>query len=150
MSDQVEQRSAQFNKSARLNPEPNRAQTVPTSPDPSEELLFDLYEQVAETRFGPRDAEIFEKIHQWGFSDFSRPAHEFAGISKADLDAWQKRNRINLSAGHIRPEHIDLHRGYAWGHIRLAGHVNRQHGHHHEFIGPPSAEEVILSWSKTG
>ncbi len=100
--------------------------------------LFDLYEKMVETRPGTRDAEIFEKIREWTFSDFSRPAHEFAGISKTELDAWQTRNRINLSAGQIRPDPIDLQRGYAWGQIRLASAANRLHAKD----GPPSAQEI--------
>ena len=145
MSDQLEQRSSQPNPNARRVPGLDRIEPPPPLPDPSATALFDLYEEVVEHRFGVRDAEIFEKIHQWGFSDFTLPAHEFADISKTELDAWQKRNRINLSAGRIRPEHIDLHRGYAWGHIRMATAVNRLH----TTIGPPSAEEIKLDWSKT-
>ncbi len=108
-------------------------------PETSNEL-FDLYEKVVEAHPGSRDAEIFEKIRQWTFSDFSVPAHEFAGISKSELDAWQTRNRINLSAGQIRPDPIDLQRGYAWGHMRLAAAANRLHSDR----PPPSALEVSL------
>lgn len=104
----------------------------------AESELFDLYEKIAKTRSGTRDAEIFEKIHEWSFSDFSIPPHEFAGITKIELSTWQTRNRINLSAGHIRPAPIDLDRGHAWGQMRRAAHVNGIHSH----IGPPSAEEL--------
>jgi hypothetical protein len=106
---------------------------------PSEAELFHLYEKIAEARPGTRDAEIFEKIHEWSFSDFSRPPHEFAGISKAELIAWQMRHRINLSSGHIRPAHIDLARGHAWGTIRRNDHVNGRHTQY----GPPSREELL-------
>ncbi|MEI9998264.1 MAG: hypothetical protein WDO13_03380, partial [Verrucomicrobiota bacterium] len=68
-----------------------------------ETALFDLYEKIAETRPGTRDAEIFAKIREWTFSDFSTEPHAFAGISETELFAWQKRHRINLSGGHIRP-----------------------------------------------
>jgi hypothetical protein len=112
--------------------------------DPSATELFDLYEKLVQTQPGTRDAEIFEKIREWTFSDFTRPAYVFAGVTKAELDAWQKRHRINLSAGHIRPEHIDLQRGYAWGQIRIAASANRLHG----TMGPPSVDEIKLSWSK--
>lgn len=105
----------------------------------SEERLFDLYEKIAESRPGTRDAEIFAKIREWTFSDFSLAPHEAAGISEDELDAWQTRHRINLSAGHIRPEAIDLDRGHAWGHIRRANHINGVHAH----IGPPSAGELL-------
>jgi hypothetical protein len=107
--------------------------------DPSEAELFHLYENIAESRTGTRDSEIFEKIHEWSFSDFSRPPHDFAGISKAELTAWQKRHRINLSSGHIRPAHIDLARGHAWGTIRRDDHANGRHTQY----GPPSREELI-------
>ena len=106
--------------------------------EPTETDLFHLYEKIAETRPGTRDAEIFEKIHEWSFSDFSIPPLEFACISAVEMKAWQKRHRINLSSGHIRPAHIDLERGHAWGHIRRDLHVNKIHAH----IGPPSAEEL--------
>lgn len=115
----------------------------PPAPEPTTAELFDLYERLVQTQPGTRDAEIFEKIRDWTFSDFTLPAYEFAGISKADLEAWQKRNRINLSAGHIRPEPIDLQRGYAWGHTRIAAAANRLHG----TMGPPSADEIKLTWS---
>jgi hypothetical protein len=105
--------------------------------------LFDLYQKVVETRPGTRDAEIFEKIREWTFSNFSLPAHVFAGITEVELDSWQKRNRINLSAGQIRPDPIDLARGYAWGHIRLASAANRLHSKD----GPPSAQEIRLAQS---
>jgi hypothetical protein len=117
--------------------------SVPTS---SKEL-FDLYEHVVETRPGSRDAEIFEKIRQWTFSDFSIPAYQFAGISKSELDSWQARNRINLSAGFIRPDPIDLQRGYAWGQMRMAAAVNRLHSDR----PPPSANEVrSAGWTPAG
>jgi len=86
----------------------------PQTVELAEAQLFDLYEKIVREHPGSRDAEIFERIHEWTFSDFTHPAHVFAKITKPELDAWQKRNRINLSAGHIRPEHIDLERGYAW------------------------------------
>jgi hypothetical protein len=105
----------------------------------SEAELFDLYERIAETRTGTRDSEIFEKIHEWSFSDFSRPPHEFAGISKAELTAWQMRYRINLSSGHIRPAHIDLARAHAWGTVRRDDHANGRHTQY----GPPSREELL-------
>jgi hypothetical protein len=108
--------------------------------EPSAETLFDLYEKIAEAQPGSRDAEIFEKIREWTFSDFSKPPHEFAGVSKPELEAWQLRHRINLSSGRIRPDPVDIQRGHAWGHIRLAARANSLHG---EF-GPPSAEELIL------
>ncbi len=106
--------------------------------------LFDLYEKVVETRPGTRDAAIFEKVREWTFSDFTVPAHVFAGISKGEMDAWQKRNRINLSAGQIRPDPIDLQRGYAWGQMRMTAHVNRLHSDR----PPPSASELQLSMSE--
>jgi len=113
----------------------------------SADNLFDLYQKVVETRPGTRDAEIFEKIREWTFSNFSLPAHEFAGITKTELDSWQMRNRINLSSGHIRPDPIDLERGFAWGQIRLASAANRLHAKD----GPPSAQEIRLarSYSKS-
>jgi len=104
-----------------------------------EKELFDLYERIVETRPGTRDAEIFEKIREWTFSDFSVPAHVAAGISEAEFKAWATRNRINLSAGHIRPANIDIDRGHAWGHIRRFNHINGIHAH----IGPPSAGELL-------
>ena len=119
-----------------MEPEPLPAADLP------ETQLFDLYEQIAREHPGTRDAEIFERIHEWTFSDFSKPAHVFAKITKAELQEWQKRNRINLSAGHIRPEHIDIERGHAWGQIRMTSHANRIHS----MIGPPSADEVRMSW----
>jgi hypothetical protein len=108
--------------------------------------LFDLYQKVVETRPGTRDAEIFEKIREWTFSNFSQSAHEFAGITKAELDSWQMRNRINLSAGQIRPDPIDLERGFAWGQIRLASAANRLHAKD----GPPSAQEIKLARFSSG
>jgi hypothetical protein len=104
-----------------------------------EKELFDLYERIVETRPGTRDAEIFEKIREWTFSDFAIPAHVAAGISERELKAWAVRNRINLSAGHIRPASIDIDRGHAWGHIRRFNHINGIHAH----IGPPSAGELL-------
>jgi hypothetical protein len=115
----------------------------PTSVIDNPSALFDLYEKVVEARPGTRDAEIFEKIREWTFSDFSHPAHEFAGVSKSELDAWQTRHRINLSSGHIRPDPIDLQRGYAWGHMRMSASANRLHSDR----PPPSANEVKLAWS---
>ena len=106
---------------------------------PSEEELFEIYEKIAETRPGTRDAEIFAKIREWIFSDFALAPHEAAGISEDELDAWAERNRINLSAGHIRPAHVDMERGHAWGHIRRFNHINGIHAH----IGPPSAGELL-------
>jgi len=105
--------------------------------------LFHLYETIVEARPGTRDAEIFEKIREWTFSDFGATAYEFAGITKAELDAWQTRHRINLSAGQIRPDPIDLQRGYAWGHIRMSNNANRFHSDR----PPPSAQEIKLTWS---
>lgn len=105
---------------------------------PSADELFYLYEDVVEHQPSTRDAEIFEKVRQWTFSDFTTPAHTFAGISQSELDSWQTRNRINLSAGHIRPDPIDLQRGYAWGQMRMAAAVNRLHSDR----PPPSASEV--------
>ncbi len=120
-----------------LQIEAPRAVAAPSASD-----LFDLYEKVVESRPGSRDAEIFEKVRAWTFSDFSLPAHEFAGVTRPELDSWQKRNRINLSAGHIRPDPVDLERGYAWGQSRMASAVNRLHS-----AGPPSASELKLAWS---
>ena len=113
--------------------------TNATKVDKTESELFDVYQRVSETQPGTSDAEIFEKIHEWTFSDYSIPAYEFAGISREELLAWQQRNRINLSMGHIRPAAIDLERAYAWGHIRMAATANR----YHSSLGPPSAEEIL-------
>jgi|HubBroStandDraft_2_1064218.scaffolds.fasta_scaffold291176_2 hypothetical protein len=124
----------------RVTPEPEPDQNATVDGEPSPTDLFDLYEKIAEARPGSRDAEIFEKIREWTFSDFSQPPHEFAGITGQELRAWQKRHRINLSSGRIRPDPVDIQRGHAWGHIRLAARANSLHG---EF-GPPSAEELIL------
>jgi hypothetical protein len=120
-----------------LNDELDRTREI-DQPAPSAEELFHLYEQVVENRPGTRDAEIFEKIREWTFSDFSFPAHEFAGITQVELEAWQTRNRINLSSGHIRPDPIDLLRGYAWGQMRMAASANRLHSDK----SPPSALEI--------
>jgi hypothetical protein len=109
------------------------------APSSAKDILH-LYEHVVETRPGSRDAEIFEKIRQWTFSDFSSSAYEFAGITKSELEAWQSRNRINLSAGQIRPDPIDLQRGYAWGQMRMSAHCN----HLRSDRPPPSALEVQL------
>ncbi|HEY0256983.1 MAG TPA: hypothetical protein VGC39_06040 [Candidatus Methylacidiphilales bacterium] len=108
--------------------------------EPSATALFDLYEQIAEKRPGTRDAEIFEKIREWTFSDFSLSAHQFVGISKQEMDEWQRRHRIHLSAGHIRPDPVDIQRGHAWGHIRMVNSLNRLHSE----MGPPSAQELGL------
>jgi len=105
----------------------------------SEEQLFEIYERIAETRPGTRDAEIFAKIREWTFGDFTMEPHEAAGVTEEELEAWAERNRINLSAGHIRPDHIDMERGHAWGHIRRFNHINGIHAH----IGPPSAGELL-------
>jgi hypothetical protein len=105
----------------------------------AEDALFEVYERIAETRPGTRDAEIFAKIREWVFSDFALEPHEAAGISADELDAWAERNSINLSAGHIRPDHVDMERGHAWGHIRRFNHINGIHAH----IGPPSAGELL-------
>jgi hypothetical protein len=125
---------------ARVTPAPEPDPSAIAAGEPSASDLFDLYEKIAEARPGTRDAEIFERIREWTFSDFSQPPHEFAGITRQELRAWQKRHRINLSSGRIRPDPVDIQRGHAWGHIRLAARANSLHG---EF-GPPSAEELIL------
>jgi hypothetical protein len=85
-------------------------------------------------------------LREWTFSDFSTPPHEFARITLAELKAWQKRHRINLSAGHIRPAHIDLARGHAWGTVRRGDHVNGRH----TVYGPPSREEIIEMMGSAG
>lgn len=144
MSDQVVHRSAPPGESAQEISDLDRDPAIPFQAEPPPTTLFDLYEDVVKAHRGPRDAEIFEKIRQWIFSDFALAAHEFAGITKTELDAWQSRNQINLSAGHIRPDPIDLQRGYAWGHIRMTASANRLHSTH----GPPSVEEIKLAWSK--
>ncbi len=123
----------------------NDPEVESSNDNPPETQLFDLYEKIVKEHPGSRDAEIFERIHEWTFSDFALPAHEFAQISKVELVSWQKRNRINLSAGHIRPEHIDIERGHAWGQMRMTNAVNRMH---HVMVGPPSVEEIKLSWSR--
>jgi hypothetical protein len=114
--------------------------------EPTESDLYRLYEQIAETRPGTRDAQIFESIREWTFSDFSVPPHKFAGISALELAAWQKRHSINLSAGHIRPARIDIARGYAWGTIRRGDHVNGRH----TVYGPPSREEMVEMMGSAG
>jgi hypothetical protein len=113
--------------------------------EPTADELFAIYEKIAETRPGTRDAEIFAKIREWTFSDFSLKPHEIAGISEEELEAWQIRHRINLSSGHIRPAAIDLERGHAWGYIRRFNHVNKIH----RYDGPPStdADEIALIFS---
>ncbi len=115
--------------------------------EPTGSELFDLYDKIAHTKkTGARDAQIFEAIREWTFSDFTIPAHEFAGISIALLRAWQKRHRINLSAGHIRPVDIDIARGHAWGTTRRGDHVNGRH----TIYGPPSREEMIEMMGSAG
>ena len=109
------------------------------SVEPTTTELFDLYEKIAQARPGTRDAEIFERVREWTFSDFSQPPCKFAGVSSTEMAAWQKRHRINLSSGHIRPAHIDLARGHAWGTIRREDHVNGRHTKY----GPPSREELL-------
>ena len=141
MSKKVVTELSQINSNAALVA--GSVQPTTLSAASSNEELLHLYERVVESRSGPRDAEIFEKIRQWTFSDFSSPAHVFAGVSKAELDGWQTRNRINLSAGQIRPDPIDLQRGYAWGQMRMSASANRLHSDR----PPPSANEVRLSWS---
>ncbi len=106
--------------------EPRRApaQPLPLAPDASDSALFDIYQQMVESRAGQRDAQIFQKVREWCFSDFSLQPHEFAGVTKAEFDSWQSRHRINLSAGRILPDPRELQRGYAWGHIRIAAAAN--------------------------
>jgi len=130
---------SQSTADTRLVIEPKPTEKVASS---SPDELFHLYETIVEVQPGTRDAEIFEKIREWTFSDFSSSAHVFAGITKAELDAWQTRHRINLSAGQIRPDPIDLQRGYAWGQIRMSNNVNRFHSDR----PPPSAQEIQQSW----
>jgi hypothetical protein len=113
---------------------------------PTGAQLFDLYEKIAESRTGTRDAQIFEAIREWTFSDFSMSAHQFAGITAAELAAWQKRHSINLSAGSIRPAHVDLARGHEWGKIRRSDHVNGRH----TIYGPPSREELLEMMGSAG
>jgi hypothetical protein len=144
MSNSLYPRSSPTTENVSLFSETNIVETPVAAADPTESQLFDLYEEVVQSRTGTRDAEIFEKIRQWTFSDFTRAAHEFAGISVVELHAWQKRNRINLSAGHIRPENVDLERGHTWGQIRMASAANRLHS----TMGPPSVAEVKLAWLK--
>ena len=102
--------------------------------------LFEIYEHIVEAPSGIRDAQIFSKIREWTFSNFRLSAHEFAGITRAELQAWQKRHRVNLSAGTIRPDPIDIQRGHAWSHVRHITHVNRLPITH----GPPAAHELDL------
>jgi hypothetical protein len=140
MDHRVASESSPVNEDSPLVIDPNPSGKVAAS-TPDE--LFHLYEAVAEARPGTRDAEIFEKIREWTFSDFGSTAYEFAGITKAELDAWQTRHRINLSAGQIRPDPVDLQRGYAWGQIRMSNNANRFHSDR----PPPSAQEIKLAWS---
>ena len=120
---------------------------TPVAVEATESELFDLYDKIAHTKkTGARDAQIFEAIREWTFSDFTIPAHEFAGISIAMLRSWQKRHCINLSGGHIRPDHIDLARGHAWGTTRRGDHVNGRH----TIYGPPSREEMIEMMGSAG
>jgi hypothetical protein len=115
--------------------EPTKVPAPERSPvsAPSDSALFDIYEHVVESHSGARDAQIFQKIREWCFSDFSLQPYDFAGVTKAEFDSWQKRHRINLSAGRILPDPRELQRGYAWGHIRTAAHVN----HLRSENGPP-------------
>jgi hypothetical protein len=115
--------------------EPLRIPVVksPPAPDASDSALFDIYQQMVENRSGTRDAQIFQKIREWCFSDFSLLPYQFAGVTKAEFDSWLSRYRINLSAGRILPDPRELQRGYAWGHIRIAAHVN----HLRSENGPP-------------
>jgi hypothetical protein len=138
---ETQTRLTEINQEPSRTPKPQQPEVAvkPDAADLTETELFHLYEKIAELRPGTGDAEIFEKIHEWSFSDFSRPAHVFAGISKADLTAWQTRHRINLSSGHIRPAHIDLARGHAWGTTRRNDHANGRHTQY----GPPSREELL-------
>ena len=66
----------------------DRVEEPPPVTDPSANELFDLYERLVQTQPGTRDAEIFEKIREWTFSDFTRPAYEFAGVSREELASW--------------------------------------------------------------
>jgi hypothetical protein len=115
-----------------------QVQTEPVA-EATDAELFSLYEKIAKSRPGTRDAQIFEAVREWTFSDFSVPPCKFAGISSEEMAAWQKRHRINLSSGHIRPAHIDLARGHAWGTVRREDHVNGRHTKY----GPPSREELL-------
>jgi len=92
--------------------------------DASDSALFDIYQQMIKSRSGARDAEIFQKIREWCFSDFSLLPHEFAGVTETEFKAWQLRHHINLSAGHIQPDPHEVQRGYAWGHLRSAASAN--------------------------
>jgi hypothetical protein len=138
---ETQTRLTEINQEPFRGPEPSQSEVTPQvdSADLTETELFHLYAKIAQARPGTRDAEIFEKIHEWSFSDFARPAHDFAGITKAELTAWQTRHRINLSSGHIRPAHIDLARGHAWGTTRRNDHANGRHTQY----GPPSREELL-------
>ena len=66
----------------------DRVEPLQPADDPSATELFDLYEKLVQTQPGTRDAEIFEKIREWTFSDFTRPAYEFAGVSREELASW--------------------------------------------------------------
>jgi hypothetical protein len=120
MANQVEPRSLNPVEEPRLAPD----RQSPSTPDASDSALFDIYQQLVESHSGPRDAQIFQKIREWCFSDFSLLPHEFAGVTKAEFNSWQTRHRINLSAGRILPDPRELQRGYAWGHIRIAASAN--------------------------
>jgi hypothetical protein len=123
------------------------AAAEPITPEPTQSDLLDLYDRIAHTKkTGTRDAQIFEAIREWTFSDFSVPPCKFAGVSAAELKAWQKRYSINLSAGHIRPAHIDIARGFAWGTVRRGDHVNGRH----TLYGPPSREEMLEMMGSAG
>jgi hypothetical protein len=138
MSDQVVSRSSAENDAEKRASDLNQVEEIREAV-----ALFDLYERVVVSQPGSRDAEIFEKIREWTFSGFTLSAYEFAGITKKELDSWQKRNRINLSGGHIRPDPIDLQRGYAWGQIRMTASANRLHTDR----PPPSVHELLMMWS---
>ncbi|MCE0497711.1 MAG: hypothetical protein LV481_07180 [Methylacidiphilales bacterium] len=120
MATEIEPRSLTPAEEPRLAP----AQKIPLPPSIGDSSLFEVYEHIVESRSGARDAQIFQKIREWCFSDFSLQPHEFAGVTKTEFDRWQSRHRINLSAGRILPDPHELQRGYAWGHIRIAASVN--------------------------
>ena len=105
-----------------LHHSPDRESTVTS--EASDSALFDIYQKMVESRAGALDARIFQKLREWYFSDFSLQPHEFAGVSKAEFDAWPRRHRINLSGGCILTDPVDLQRGYAWGHLRIVASVN--------------------------